>query len=76
MTQRSGLYVALVGLVIAVLCGLAALLMANLTSGPPETWSDWMLPALIFAFFGLFIGFILVLAGLGIAVVGSMKKPS
>jgi hypothetical protein len=76
MTPRTGLYVALVGLVIGVICGVAALLMANLTSGPPETWSDWMLPALIFAFFGLFIGFSVMLVGLGMAVVGAMMKPS
>ena len=76
MTPRTGLYVALVGLVITVPSGVAALLMANLTSGPPETWSDWMLPALILAFFGLFIGFILMLVGLAMAAVGAVMKPS
>ena len=37
MTPRTGLYVALVGLVVTVLCGIAALVMTDLTSGPPET---------------------------------------
>jgi hypothetical protein len=77
MTPRTGLYVALVGLVIAVLCGVAALIIPELANGPPENrWENINTTGVVLVYFGLFIGFILMLVGLALAVARAMMKPS
>ena len=77
MTPRTGLFVALVGLFIAVLCGVAALLIPELANGPPESrWENINSTGVVLVYFGLFIGFIVMLVGLGMAVAGAVMKPS
>ena len=61
MTSRQGLYVALVGLVIAVLCGVAAFLLTGRISVLPE--NGWPTGVLL-VYVGLYIGFILMVVGL------------
>jgi type III secretory pathway component EscT len=77
MTPRTGLYVALVRLVIAVLCGIAALIIPELANGPPENhWENINGTAVVLVYVGLFIGFIVMLVGLAMAVAGTVMKPS
>jgi hypothetical protein len=75
MNPRTGLVVGLIGLVITVLCGGAALLISEL-NGPPENgWADILMKGVVVVYFGLFIGFILMLVGLALAVAGAVMKP-
>ena len=77
MTSRQGLYVALIGLVIAVPCGIAALLIPHFSNAPPGNgWENNIAAGVLLAAFGLFVGFILMLVGLAMAVAGAVMKPS
>ena len=71
MAPRSGLYVALVGLVIAVLCGVAAFLKTGRISVLSE--NGWPTGVLL-VYFGLFIGFILMLVGPVMAGAATLVK--
>ena len=73
MKARNGLYVALIGLVLTVLCGAAALLIADWGNGP-NGWENINMTGVVLVYVGLFIGFILMLVGL--AVAGAVMKPS
>ena len=71
MTSRQGLWMALVGLVIGVLCGLMIGAVA-VTLGP----SDLKEMAMILLFVGGFVGQIVMIVGLIVVGVGTFVKGS
>ena len=77
MTPRTGLYVALIGSVIAMLFGASAFLIPELANGPPENrWENINSTAVVLVYLGLFTGFLVMLAGLAMAVAGTVMKSS
>jgi hypothetical protein len=69
MTPRQGLWMALVGLVVGVLCGLVIAAVA-VTLGP----SDLKEMAMILLFVGGFVGHVVMIVGLIMAAVGALTK--
>ena len=69
MTPRQGLWMALVGLVIGVVCGLVLAGVA-VTLGP----SDLKEMAMILLFVGAFVGHVVMIVGLILAGVGALTK--
>ena len=69
MTPRQGLWMALVGLVIGVLCGLILAGVA-VTLGP----SDLKEMAMILLFVGAFVGHVVMIVGLIVSGVGALTK--
>jgi hypothetical protein len=69
MTPRQGLWMALVGLVVGILCGLVIAAVA-VTLGP----SDLKEMAMILLFVGGFAGHVVMIFGLIVAGVGALTK--
>ncbi len=71
MTPRQGLWMALVGLIVGVFCGLAIGLVA-VTLGP----SDLKEKAMILLFVGGFVGNVVMIGGLVMAGIATLVKGS
>ena len=76
MTPRSGLYVALVGLIIAALCGAVLLLLRIFEESVPPGANDNViaLGGLIIIDLGLLLGLIVIVIGLVLAGILAMTK--
>jgi hypothetical protein len=76
MTSRQGLWIALVGLVIGVLCAIPAQVIPD--TGTPETGgaSDSTMMSIFVMYIGGFVGFIVMVMGLIMAAIGTLTKPS
>ncbi len=70
MTRRQGLYVALVGLVIAVLC--TAALLVHRFLGEPA--SEPIIVAVVLLDVGLLVGLIVMLVGLVVAGIATFAR--
>jgi hypothetical protein len=78
MTPRSGLYVALTGLVITLLCGLGMAAVVLLTGASLNTGAGWLglvsTGIIVFLVLGATLGHIAILAGLFFAGVTTLTR--
>jgi uncharacterized membrane protein len=74
MTSRQGLWIALIGLIIAVACAIPAQVIPD--TGTPETGgaSDATMVGIFVLYIGGFVGFIVMVMGLIMAAVGALTK--
>jgi hypothetical protein len=78
MKPRTGLYVAFIGLVITLFCGLCMAAVVLLANGNPDAGEGWIglvtTVVGVFLILGAALGHIVIVAGLIMAAIGAWTK--